>query len=187
MSAAQQSLIFILNALLQYLLVTAYLLRVLLPLVRADMRNPLSQAILRVTNPLVMPLRKIVRPIGRMDTSAVLALCIVQLLTTLLIVPLSRYFGLAGADRPLPLLALRSLVETTLQFYFIVILVYALLSWVAPHTHGPGGDILGRLTGTILRPIRRVIPPIAGLDLSTVFALIGLQALLLFVVPAVFG
>src|SRR5688500_8864647 len=64
---AMSAIVYIVNAILQYLLVTAFLLRVLLPLARANMRNPLSQAVLRATNPLVLPLRKMLPPIGRLD------------------------------------------------------------------------------------------------------------------------
>jgi YggT family protein len=59
----------------------------------------------------------------------------------------------------------------------VAILIYALLSWVAPGTHSPANDLLGRICEPILRPIRRVIPPVGGLDLSALFVLIGLQAL----------
>src|SRR5262252_8783627 len=90
------AIVYIANALLQYLLVTAFLLRVLLPLVRANMRNPLSQAVLRVTNPLVLPFRRILPPIGRMDTASVVALLLVQLVTTLIISTLLRHIGSPG-------------------------------------------------------------------------------------------
>jgi len=64
-----------------------------------------------------------------------------------------------------------------LQFYFVVVLLYALLSWVAPGTYSPGAQLLGRLSEPLLRPLRRIVPPIGGLDFSALFVLIGLQAL----------
>jgi len=106
-----EAILFIVRSLLQVLLVTVFLLRFLLPLVRAEARNPLSQAVIRVTNPLVLPLRRIIPPIGRIDTASLLALFIVQLATTATIFLLSGF----GLGNPLLLLqqALRDLVRET--------------------------------------------------------------------------
>ena len=172
------ALIYIVQALLQYLLVTAFLLRLLLPLVRANMRNPLSQAVLRATNPLVLPLRRLLPPLGRIDTASVLALLLVQAATIVILATL------AGGTRmitPLFLLkaCLLALLVSTIQLYSFAILIYVLLSWIAPATYSPANDLLNSLCEPLMRPIRRIIPPIAGLDLTAVFVLIGLQALLI--------
>jgi YggT family protein len=178
-----QSLIYIVNALLQFLLVTAFILRLLLPLLRVNMRNPISQAVLRVTNPLVMPLRKVLPPIGRIDTASVVALLLVQLLTTAIIA------AMLGLDiTNLGLLARAgalALLTTFLQFYWFCVLVYVLMSWLSPQTYHPASDLLVSICEPIMRPVRRIIPPIAGLDLTAVFVLIGLQALLI-AIPAPF-
>jgi YggT family protein len=167
------ALLFILDALLT-LVVIAFLLRLLMPVVRADFRNPIGQAVLQFTNPLVMPLRRLLPPAGRVDVASVVALLIVQLakLAVLRLV--------AGAGLALPPLvtgALRDLASTVLQFYFVAVLVYALLSWVAPGGYSPGAQLLHRLCEPLLAPLRRVIPPVGGLDLSALLVLIGLQAL----------
>src|SRR5512138_3583010 len=159
------ALIFIVRTLLQVLLVIVFLLRVLLPLVRADSRNQLSQAVIRVTNPLVLPLRRILPPIGKIDTASIVALLIVQFATTAVLWLLGAY----------PFVY--TLVLTILQFYTFAILLYVLLSWIAPGTYSPAAMILYSLCEPILRPVRRVIPPIAGIDLSALFVIIGLQAL----------
>jgi YggT family protein len=167
------ALIFILDALLT-LVVVAFLLRLLMPVVRADFRNPVGQAVLQFTNPLVMPLRKLLPPAGRLDVASVVALLAVQLAKTAVL-----WLMAGGGLVPLPLLiaALRDLASTVLQFYFVAVLIYALLSWVAPGRYSPGAQLLGRLCEPLLAPLRRVIPPIGGLDLSALFVLIGLQAL----------
>ena len=168
------ALIFVLDALIT-LIVIAFLFRALVPLVRADFRNPIGQAVLRVTDPLVLPLRKLLRPAGRVDVAAIVALLIVQITGTALI------FSLSGAPMASPLsivvVALRDLVRTLLQFYFFAVLLHVVLSWVAPGARSPAAAILERLCNPLLRPLRRVIPPIGGLDLSPIFVLIGLQAL----------
>lgn len=173
-------IIYIVYAVLEYLVVTAFLLRLLLPLARANMRNQLSQAVMRATNPLVMPLRRVLPPIGRVDTASVVALLIVQFLTVLAVSLLAGY--------PLtPAFLLQQtgleLIRETLRVYGFCLFIYVLLSWVAPHTYSPAGELLGSLCEPILRRIRRVIPPLAGLDFSAFFALILIGAALL-TIPA---
>jgi YggT family protein len=167
------ALLFIVDALLT-LVVVAFLLRVLMPVVRADFRNPIGQAVLQFTNPLVMPLRKLLPPAGRIDVASVVALLVVQLAKTAV---LRLVAGAGLAFVPLLVGGLHDLARTVLQFYFVAVLVYALLSWVAPGGYGPGAQLLARLCDPLLNPLRRIIPPIGGLDLSALFVLIGLQAL----------
>lgn len=166
------ALLFVLDTLLT-LLVVAFLLRLLLPLVRADLRNPLGQAVLKLTNPLVMPLRRVLGSAARFDLASVAALLIVQLAATAL---LRLVAGTGLGAGPLLAGAARDLVRTVLQFYFVVVLLYALMSWVAP-AGGPAAHLLGRLCEPLLRPVRRFVPPLAGLDLSPLLVLIGIQAL----------
>jgi len=169
------ALIYIVRSVLQVLLVNVFLLRFLLPLVRADARNPLSQAILKITNPLVLPLRRVIPPAGRIDSASLVALVLVQLLTTAIVFLLMGF----GFSQPAALIqsALLSLAITVLQFYWFAILIFVILSWVAPGTRSPSASLLGSLCEPLLRPVRRLIPPLAGLDLSAVFVLIALQAL----------
>lgn len=168
------ALLFLVDALLT-LVVMAFLLRLVMPLARADMRSPIGQAVLRFTNPVVMPLRRLLRPAGKLDVASVVALFLVQLAATAAIWMLS---GVALSFGPLVVHAIRDLLRHVLQFYFVAVLIYALLSWVAAAGHGNDAyRLLGRLCDPLLRPIRRVIPPIAGLDLSPLFLLLGLQAL----------
>jgi YggT family protein len=167
------ALLFILDALLT-LVVVAFLLRLLMPVVRADFRNPIGQAVLQFTNPLVMPLRKLLPPAGRLDVASVVALLAVQLAK---IAILRLVAGAGLALQPLVIGALRDLASTVLQFYFVAVLIYALLSWVAPGGYSAGAQLLGRLCEPLLAPLRRIVPPIGGLDLSALFVLIGLQAL----------
>jgi YggT family protein len=167
------ALLFMLDALLT-LVVVAFLLRLLMPLVRADFRNPIGQAVLQFTTPLVRPLRKLLPPAGRVDLASVAALLLVQFAKTAV---LRLMAGGGFAPGAITLRALHDLASTVLQFYFVAVLLYALLSWVAPGGYGPGAQLLGRLCEPLLRPLRRIVPPIGGLDFSALFVLIGLQAL----------
>jgi YggT family protein len=166
------AILFILNALLT-LLVIAYLLRVVMPLVRADFRNPLGQAVLRFTDPLVRPLRRVLHPVGRVDVASIVALVVVQLAATALLTLVAGGGLLPG---PLLVAALYRLADTVLQFYSVALLIYVLLSWIAPGAYSPATQLLDRLCEPLLRPFRRLIPPIGGLDFSPLFVLIGLQA-----------
>jgi YggT family protein len=167
------ALLFVLDALVT-LIVIAFLLRLLLPLVRADLRNPIGQAVLRVTNPVVMPLRRLLGSAGRVDLASLVALLLVQLAGT---AALGLVAGVHLAPAPLLVRALHGLTQTVLQFYFVAVLLYALLSWIGPSAHGPAAHLLARLCEPLLAPVRRIVPPLGGLDLSALFVLIGLQAL----------
>jgi YggT family protein len=167
-----QTLYFLVNSLFSFL-VYAFLLRVLLQLVRADFRNPLAQAVVALTNWLVLPLRRILPPVGRFDTASLVALLGVQLgaklvLQRIVLQPMP--YGLAFE-------ALRSLALATLMLYTILIFVYAALSFVAPGVRSPATTLLASLCEPLLQPIRRVLPVVGGLDFSPLVAIVGLTAL----------
>jgi YggT family protein len=167
------ALIFIVDSLFT-LAVYAFLLRLLLQVSRGDFRNPLSQAVVRLTNWLVLPLRRVLPPAGQLDTASLVAVYLVQLAAVAAVFLMS-----TGTAMPLPSLlwvGLRQLVIATLQLYTVAIVVYALLSLVAPGTYSPVIGFLGSLCEPLLRPVRRVLPPIAGLDFSPLVVILGLQA-----------
>lgn len=170
------ALIFVVRTVLQVLLVTVFLLRVLFPLVRADSRNQLSQAVIRLTNPLVLPLRRVLPPIRKIDTASIVALLIVQVAATAILWLLGAYPWVYNGVQ-FALEVLRALAATVLQFYTFALLLSILLSWVAPGTYSPAAGLLSSICEPLLRPVRRLIPPIAGLDMSAMFLIIALQAL----------
>lgn len=170
------AVIFIVDTLLSLALFTV-LLRLLMQWSRADFRNPISQAVVRLTNPLVMPLRRVLPPIGKVDTASVVSVLIVALADVAIL------FAVRGYEMPPALLWLREaaieIVRTTLWTYFYAIVLYALLSLIAPGGYSPVQSLLVSLCEPVLRPIRRLIKPIGGLDLSPLFACIAIQALLI--------
>jgi YggT family protein len=167
------ALIFVLRTLFD-LYVLTFALRLLLQWAAVDKRNPLVQFILRVTNPLVIPLRRLLPAVGRIDTSTVVALVGLQVLGTLLLLRI----GCMGEPAVWQVLAmaLLGLVKLTLSVFTWSIIIYVLLSWISPGGYNPGAALVAALVEPILAPFRRVIPPIAGLDLSPLFALLALQA-----------
>jgi YggT family protein len=76
-------------------------------------------------------------------------------------------------------IALLTLLTTVLQFYTFALILYIILSWVAPNTYSPASAVLASLCEPLLRPVRRLIPPLAGIDFSAMFVIIALQALLI--------
>jgi YggT family protein len=153
------------------------LLRLLMQWSRADFRNPVAQAVVKITNPLIMPLRRVLPPINKVDTASVVAVLIVTVAYVVLM-NMVRGYGLP----PLWLLLQAAAVELAskvLWLYFYAIFLYALLSMVAQNSYSPMQPLLSSLCEPVLRPIRRIIPPIAGLDLSPLWAGLLIQALLI--------
>jgi YggT family protein len=168
------ALIFVVDSVFTFA-VYAFLLRVLLPLARADFRNPLAQAVLALTNWLVMPLRRLLPPVRRLDTASVVALLAVQFVATLVVFRLQT--GALIPFLPLALASLRALALAVIFLYTVLIFLYALLSFIAPGVHSPATVLLASLCEPVLRPIRRALPIIGGLDFSPLVAIVGLQAL----------
>jgi YggT family protein len=171
-----QALVFLVETLIG-IYELALLLRLLLQLVRADFRNPIARALVRITNPVIVPLRRVLPPASRVDTASVVAVLtasIIKILAVLLI---------SGFGVPDWLLLGRGvvldLVRLLLQTWFFAILLYAVLSLVAPGAQSPAQSLLAALCEPLLSRIRRVIPPIADIDLSPLWAGIAIQALLL--------
>jgi len=170
----QNSLLFLIKTVSDLYLLT-YLLRFILQWVRADYYNPLAQFVLRVTNPLVVPARRLLPSAGGIDLPTLVVLIVLQALTTWLLV------ALASLAAPIPiawfaLYVVLRLISLTLWFYLVAILIYVILSWVGQRQYSPVGAVLGELVEPLLRPARRLLPPIAGLDLAPLLVLVLIQA-----------
>ena len=171
-SNISSAIVFIVNALTSlYLLVL--LLRFWLPWLRADFRNPLAQGILRLTSPLVVPLRRIVPPVGRLDTATVLVAFIIQYLTVLLLLLI---LGQTAGIGPIALTAVVKLVVLSINLFVYAIFIRIILSWLAQGAYNPATAIITTLTEPVLRPFRRLVPPLGGFDISPIFAIILLLA-----------
>lgn len=171
------AIIYILDTLLGLALVVV-MARLLLQWTRADFRNPICQGIVRLTNPVILPLRRILPPVRKVDTASVVAVLLVAG------VKVACLYWLADASLTLPALAwaraiATEIARTLLWIYFYAIVLYALLSMIAPGGYSPLQSVLATLCEPVLRPIRRIIPGISGLDLSPLWAGIAIQALLI--------
>lgn len=150
--------------------ITIVMVRFLLQLVRADFYNPLSQFVVKATNPLLMPLRKIIPGFFGIDfASLVLALLLQMAALELLSLVIN---GGLAPFLPVLLLATYKLLELLLNIYFFAFIVLVIVSWIAPHNHNPAISLLSSITEPVLAPIRRVLPPMGGLDFSVMVALL---------------
>jgi len=166
------ALVFIINTVTSlYLLVLS--LRFWMPWLRADFRNPLAQGILRLTSPLVIPVRRIVPSFGRLDTATILVAFSIQYLTIVLLLLI---LGTSADIGPIAVTALVKLAVLSVYLFVYAIFIRIILSWISPGSFNPATAIITMLTEPVLRPFRRLLPPMGGFDISPIFAIILLTA-----------
>ena len=172
----QSAFVFLIDTLFS-LLFWVFLLRLLLQWNRSNLRNPVVGAVMQLTNWLVLPLRRVLPSIDRVDTASLVSVFAVALLQT------GALRLAAGMDLPdggtWLMTAALEVLRSALWLYFWAIFAYALLSMIAPGVDSPLLDILDALCEPILRRIRRAVPNVAGLDLSPMWAGIIIQVLLI--------
>jgi YggT family protein len=161
-----------------YLLIV--LLRFILQLVRANFYNPLCQFIVKATQPLLKPLRRVIPSMFGLDMSSLVLALIVQMLLIAVIVSLKGFMVDWVLLVPWALIALFSLF---LNIIFWAMIISVILSWVAPGSHNPGAELVAQITEPVLAPFRRIIPNLGGLDISPIFAFIVIQLLQSWLIP----
>jgi YggT family protein len=147
-------------------------IRLWLQLVKADFYNPFSQFTIKVTQPIVGPLRRIIPSVGPVDTATLVFAILIAFAKVLTYQVISQ-----GSFPPLLfafVFSLSNLIYQVLWLILIIIIIRAILSWVSQGSH-PVEMVMGQLTEPLLRPIRKIVPAIGGLDLSVLVFLLGLQ------------
>ena len=151
------------------------MLRFLLQLVRADFYNPLSQFIVKATQPPLRPLRRVIPGLAGVDLSTVVLMLALQMLELwLVLMVLGRDAALAG----LVVLSVARLLELAIYVFMFSIIALVILSWVQPQSYNPVFGVLNSLSAPVMRPARRLMPPMGGLDLSPILAFLVLGVLL---------
>ncbi|WP_416402391.1 YggT family protein [Alicycliphilus denitrificans] len=154
------------------LLTGACLLRLYMQWQRVSFANPVGRLVFALSDWLVLPLRKLVPAAGRWDLSSLVAAFLLQLVQYLLLwLLLGAGVGLAW----LPWVAVFSLAHVAVSGLMGLLIVYAVLSWV--QTRSLISDVIARLCEPLLRPVRRVLPLVGGIDLSPLVLLVLLQVL----------
>lgn len=162
------------------LYIAVVLIRFLLQWARADFYNPISQFIVRVTSPVLRPLRQVIPGYRGLDLASLVLAWVLMAVELGLIAGLLGYGGsLLGA----PVWAIPALLELVIDILLFAVLARVILSWLSPDPYNPAVALLGRLTDPILQPAQRLIPPIGGIDLSPMAVMIGLVLVQMLLVP----
>jgi YggT family protein len=152
------------------LYLVAMLLRFLLQVVRADFYNPISQFLVKATNPLVLPLRKVIPGFGGLDIASLLLSLLLQIVGIIAILLLH------GVGLPNVLLlfiwACLGVIGLLVNIYFFALLAMIILSWVAPGSNNPAIYLLHQITEPVMVPVRKLLPAMGGLDFSPILVFI---------------
>ena len=172
-------IIFLIDTLFS-LYILAVLLRFLLQWCGADFYNPISQFLVKVTHPPLKILRRFVPSIGKIDTSSLVLLLTLQMLSDFSILLLKGVTINIGA---LTILSITQLISLLINVLVFAVFARALLSWVNPGTFNAAASILETLTEPLLELCRKVIPSLGGIDLSPLAALLLLQLAKMVILP----
>jgi YggT family protein len=160
-----------------YLLIM--LLRFILQLVMADFYNPISQFLVRATNPLVLPLRKVLPAQGRFDPASLLLSILIQLLGIIAVLLL---YSVAPPGISLLLAwSFISVLGLLVKIYFFALLAMIILSWIAPGSSNPAVYLIYQIVEPVAAPVRRLLPAMGGIDFSPIllFILINIVQIVL--------
>lgn len=174
--------IFLIDIIFQ-LYATALLIRLLLQWVRADFYNPVSQFIVKITNPPVIPLRKIIPGFGGIDIATLLLAFLVLAIKTMLVYQTIEPLAVG-------IIAIGQTLILAISIFLYSIIIQAILSWVNPDPYNPIVALLNSLTFPVLKHFKRLVPPISGMDISPIFAIITLmfvQYSIRYIFATVFG
>jgi len=162
------------------LYVFALMLRFLLQWAEADFYNPISQFLVKLTHPPLRYLRRFIPSVRRIDSASLVLMLAVQMLSDYLVFTLQQ---ISASPASLLLVALGQLLELLYNILFYSILISVVLSWVAPRGYNPAIKLLHDLTDPLLAFFRRFLPPMGGIDISPLLALVALQFAKMAIMP----
>ena len=155
-----------------HLYTVVLMLRLILQWAKADFYNPVSQFIVKITNPLVMPLRRVIPGFFGLDFATLVLILAITTIKILIVYNLSGYGLNSGL---LILTVVLDTIDLLLNIFLFAIIIQAILSWVNPDPYNPVVGLLNSLTWPILKHFRKLIPPISGFDISPIFAIIAIM------------
>ncbi|CUS48490.1 MAG: YggT family protein [Idiomarinaceae bacterium HL-53] len=167
-----EAFIFLISTLFS-LYTAALILRVWMQLVQANYFSPVAEFIRKITNPLVQPLRKVIPNAGKLDLATTLVAVAITVLQYFILASLQ---GVGVPIIELLMFSVLMLVRQVLSLLFWILIIRAILSWFSNGSN-PLEYVMMELTEPLLRPIRRVLPPMGGLDLSVLILIIAIQFL----------
>jgi YggT family protein len=160
---------------LSSLYVMIVLMRFILQLSRADFYNPISQFVVKATNPLLIPLRRLVPGIAGIDLASLVLAIIVQSVALGLKVAVLGY----AIDNPVNILLLAAVLVASvmIKIYFWSLIIMIVASWIAPGSGHPALLLINQICEPLMKPFRSILPAMGGLDLSPILAFLALQVL----------
>ncbi len=171
-SSFGQLIVLVVNT-LGHLVMLALLLRFLLQANRADFYNPVSQALVKMTAPVLNPLRRLIPAWRNFDLATLLVALLFGTLASALMI-FSAGYVLPGIGTLLSW-AFLGILSYILKIYFWGLLISVIISWVAPYSGNPALLLIQQILDPLQRLFRKVIPPMGGLDLSPIFIFLGIQ------------
>jgi len=151
------------------------MLRIVLQWVNTDYKNPLLVVIAKLTNPPLKPICRIIPSLHGIDFAAIILLLALEMIKITLLVLLQN--GGTPHLIGLVVLSFAELLNQLINIFFYAILGLAIVSWLSPLAHGPLIEVLVRISEPLIRPVRRFIPTISGVDISPIPVMIGLKLL----------
>lgn len=151
-------------------------LRFLLQIVRADFYNPVSQAIVKITMPLLKPLRKVIPGLLGIDMASVVLILLVQLFASAILCLITGLTGLIALPHILLAWGFAGVLTIISSIFFWCMIISIIGSFIAPMSHHPLLTLANQIINPLTAPIRKVIPPLGGvIDISPIIILLGLQ------------
>ena len=148
----------------------ACLLRLYMQYQKIGFGNPVGRFVFALTDWLVLPLRRVLPAIGRWDTASLVGAWLLQLAQFGVLYLLA---GRGAGMELVPVLALFGLLRLAISAVMVLMVVYAIMSWT--RSDSPISDVIERLCAPLLRPLRKLIPLVGGIDLSPLALLVLLQ------------
>jgi YggT family protein len=171
----------------------AVLIRFIMQAVRASFYNPIGQFTIKFTNPVLVPMRKVIPSAYGYDLAGLVLLFLLELIKVICIFALRALFFSAALFPNAGIIlgaAFIEILNLVINFYTFAIFMGVLASWVISLQNHPMMIIINQIINPLLRPFQRFIPAIGGLDLSPIFALLALQLIKIWVIyplSTVFG
>jgi len=176
-------MVFILDTLLG-VVCFLFLARFILQASRANYNNPISQGIVKATDPVLRPMRMLIPSFRNLDFAALMAAWLIKILAVALTYGITSQF-MPGVGYLIGF-GLFQMLQLLLTVYWFALIVIIVLSFVAPGSYHPAAELLAQITEPILAPARRLIPPLGGLDFSPILVFMILILIRDYLLTAIF-
>lgn len=155
------------------------IIRLLLGFARADFHNPLSQMVVKVTNPVLVPLRRFIPAVGKIDTAAVLLAFSLTILKVILLSVVG-YYSITNLPHLL-VFSVGDYIKAIIYIYLFALIIHAVITWIGTPHGNPFVPLLKSITNPIVNPIRKFVPMVGVMDFSPLVAILLLNVLLIIV------